>query len=383
MAEFARSLPLKLDRQPLHGTFELTICCNLQCAMCLFRHDPSENADIQKQERTAEEWLDIARQAAAAGTYDLTITGGEPLLRKDFPIIWRGLNKIGFMLELFTNATLVTPEIMELFAEYPPHRIGVTIYGATEETYRKVSGNGKAFDDMVRGVKLLTTLPSALSYRTTLIKDNVEDLPQMEALVRNEFGSDTRLIHSNMVFKPVRGGCSSAEACRLSPKENVDLMFKRSLRVLAGLAKQEGRTIKEVRIQEKDKSESLSGMGRHQKQKLTIYGCDAGMKSYTISWDGKLMGCQIIQGHHTYPLLTGFSQAWEDYPKVALPDRPAQLPANCLQCEVKKYCNSCYAAFQAENVNENGFPEYLCQNAQEMARKVRMKEVFVNEENVQ
>ena len=65
-------------RCPVDGTFELTVRCNLHCKMCLFRHDDSENAEIIGKELTTEQWVDMAKQAAEAGTLNLLITGGEP-----------------------------------------------------------------------------------------------------------------------------------------------------------------------------------------------------------------------------------------------------------------------------------------------------------------
>ena len=94
-------------RNPTNGTFELTVRCNLHCKMCLFRHADSENAALRTSELTAAEWIDLARQAAEAGTLGLLITGGEPMLRPDFCEIWEGVYRQGFVMELYTNATLV------------------------------------------------------------------------------------------------------------------------------------------------------------------------------------------------------------------------------------------------------------------------------------
>lgn len=143
--EASRIIKEMPKRNPANGTFELTVRCNLHCKMCLFRHDDSENPDIMAKELTAEQWENIAKQAAGAGTGSLLITGGEPMIRKDFCDIWERIYKQGFLITLYTNASLITPEIMETLAKYPPHKIGVTLYGASEETYKAVCGNGAAF----------------------------------------------------------------------------------------------------------------------------------------------------------------------------------------------------------------------------------------------
>ena len=102
-----------MNRYPVNGTFELTLRCNLHCQMCMFRHADCENTSLQSQELTAEQWIDMAKQVAQAGTLSLLITGGEPMLRKDFCEIYSSIYRLGFLVTLYTNATLVTDEIME------------------------------------------------------------------------------------------------------------------------------------------------------------------------------------------------------------------------------------------------------------------------------
>ena len=169
-------------RNPSSGTFELTIRCNLHCKMCLFRHDDSVNAEIMANELSADQWIDMARQAAEVGTFSLLITGGEPMLRPDFCEIWEGIYKFGFLLTLYTNATLVTPKVMETLRKYPPHTIGVTIYGASPETYGRLCGSSSAFERMLDGVHQLQTLPSIMEFRTTLVRDNFADASAIDEL---------------------------------------------------------------------------------------------------------------------------------------------------------------------------------------------------------
>lgn len=273
-------------RIPLNGTFELTIRCNLKCRMCLFRHHEQEYSSLKAKELSTEEWIALGKQVADAGTLHLLITGGEPMLRPDFCEIWKGLYKLGFVLQLYTNATLITPRIIETLKQYPPHQIGVTIYGASAQTYEKVCGNGKAFEKMLEGVKQLKTLPSVIEYRTTIIKDNKEDLSEMEKMVSQVFGSKQTLKQTKMVLMPVRGGCAQVEKCRLSPKENVYLFFRRSIEKMRELVGQDKFKIENVKFSIKDKKEE-----KQEKGKITLFGCNAGMNSYTVSYDGQLLGC--------------------------------------------------------------------------------------------
>ena len=84
---------LKANRHPLSGTFELTGRCNLSCKMCLVRVDRKRMAELNLRERTGEEWIDMARQAAAAGTIYQRHHGHQlrdgRLAKKSTPQNWR------------------------------------------------------------------------------------------------------------------------------------------------------------------------------------------------------------------------------------------------------------------------------------------------------
>lgn len=341
-------------RDPLNGTFELTVRCNLKCKMCLFRHDDSENAEIMVKEKNAEEWIDMARQVAEAGTIKLLITGGEPMLRPDFCEIYEEIYKMGFIITLYTNATLVTPKIMDVLKKYPPHKIGVTLYGACEETYKKVCGVS-AYEKTISGIQELSKLPSMLEIRSTLIKDNIMDLDSMYKIVEDKFGKDVPFCTSRIVLKPVRGGTCDVESCRLTPKDNVELLFKKTKEVIKdfGLASDDD----SIKFKFEDKESSSF--------RPTIYGCDAGMSSYTITWDGKLIGCQMLDDTWVSPFKDGFNKSWQLFPtKVVY----KELNEKCKNCKDKMLCSTCVATRMAETGDISGCPKYICEDVKEMKK---------------
>jgi radical SAM protein with 4Fe4S-binding SPASM domain len=326
--------------------------------------DREEMAELEGRERTAEEWIAMAKEIQEAGAIGLLLTGGEPLLRPDFPRIYQEIAKLGFMLTLYTNATLITPELMEVLHRYPPHRIGITVYGASQDTYEKVTGNPEAYDRMLKGVRLLRQLPSKITIRTTMIRDNIHDLDRITRWAQT-IRPQVEFSVSRIVTKPVRGCKSNVEACRLSPEQNVAMLEKRNqefvLEPFRQLIKEQPQLItdhtyeqhKEVSCERSDK---------------TLYGCEAGMNSYTITWDGKLVGCQMLGDCWTYPFEEGFMKAWEEFPdKVKMPP----LPEKCSSCSLS--CCACPATRLAETGRLDGIPDYLCKEsalAKEMETKL-------------
>lgn len=351
-------------RNPINGTFELTVRCNLKCKMCLFRHDDSENAEIMANEKTAEEWIDMARQVAEAGTLNLLITGGEPMLRPDFCEIYEGIYKKGFIIELFTNATLVSDKIMDTLRKYPPHKIGVTLYGASTETYEEVCSNGKAFEKALEGINKLITLPSRLEFRTTIIKDNYRDIDNIENIIHDKFGEDKKLIITKTVMKSVRGGNSQAELCRLNPKDNANLMLRRSMKIIKDEVGSQNFDMEKVKF------ETKKMLNHRNNKRVTLFGCNAGINSYSITWNGKLVGCQLFDKFYSKPFDNSFIDAWNQYPiHVELP----KMNSECSNCKYRSRCSICHISVYAETGKFGEIPEYICNCTKEVVK-------FFNEE---
>ena len=65
--------------------------CNLRCTYCM----PAEGVTLSPPDSimSATEVLEIAKTFVASGVTKIRLTGGEPLLRKDFETIYNGLTR--------------------------------------------------------------------------------------------------------------------------------------------------------------------------------------------------------------------------------------------------------------------------------------------------
>lgn len=336
----------------MNGTFELTGRCNLSCKMCLVRVDDKRICELGSRERTAKEWIDMARQVRDAGTLGLLLTGGEVMMRPDFAEIYEAVSRMGFVLTLYTNATMVTENVMETLRKYPPHKIGVTMYGASNETYAAMCGCKDGYDRFVEGVGKLSKLPSLFDVRTTIIKDNLHDLPAMKAFAKREF--DQTITISRFVTNAVRGGVADPKRCRLTPEENVELVHCSVMdlwrRVQAG-------KMQLPEVHEKFKAPYYTTPKEGQ---YLFEHCGAGMNSYNIMWDGRMYACELLNQGYTEPFRTGFADAWEHLPE----QYPlSELNTVCEQCRYSELCEACPATRLAETGDWCGIPEYSCREA--------------------
>ncbi|MGN1194472.1 MAG: radical SAM protein, partial [Acutalibacteraceae bacterium] len=152
---------------PISGAFELTSNCNFNCPMC-YVHGFQKGRD----ELSAKEWLSLAQQAKKAGTLFLLLTGGEPLLRNDFEEIYVSLSKMGFMISINSNGSLVE-DYMPLFKKYPPSRINISLYAADKETYKSFCRADK-FEKVVSAIEMLKKEQISVRLNSVFTAENYE-----------------------------------------------------------------------------------------------------------------------------------------------------------------------------------------------------------------
>lgn len=350
-------------RLPLKGTFELTARCNLSCKMCIVRVNEKRMCELNTKEKTAEEWIDMAKQAFNAGTIELLLTGGEIFLRPDFCEIYEAIAQMGFVLTIYTNATMVTDKIMNTLKKYPPHKIGVTMYGASNETYEKMCGCKDGYDRFVKGIKQLSSLPSLFDMRTTIIKDNLHDLKAMKQFTKDMFGDTQKLTISRMVNGKIRGGIACPRDCRLSPKENVDMIHFTLVDIWEKVKSCKLELPEKFPKIEKDIKHKIPVEGRY-----LFENCGAGLNSYAINYNGEMYACEILNKGCTEPFKTSFNDAWshlpEQYPL-------SKVNPKCLTCSFADWCESCPASRLAETGDWFEVSEYSCQEAEYITQIVK------------
>lgn len=196
---------------PFKGVFELTPRCNFDCNMCYVHLKPDEIPHIGR-EFTTNEWISLAREAQAAGTIELTLTGGEPFVRKDFREIYEAVHDMGFLIQIFTNGYLLTEEIVEWLKKRPPKAMRFTLYGASNETYEKVCGIKNGFTRVKHSVELLKKAAIPLYIVSTITKDNEKEADDIY-----RFAMENRLpiTHTTSLINPVRGASADPKEHQL------------------------------------------------------------------------------------------------------------------------------------------------------------------------
>ena len=350
-----------VTRSPLSGNFELTPRCNMDCKMCYIRMSPEEMIS-RGRERTAEEWIDLGKACAERGMLFLLLTGGEPFLRPDFREIYTELKKLGLLISINTNGTLLDEQTVQWLSADAPMKVNVTVYGGSNDTYRRLCGHSNGFDAMKQGVERLRQAGIFVNLNASFTNYNVEDIAAI-----GEFGREQGIpvTAATYMFPPVRsareGKCDTA--VRFAPEE-------------AGLAR--ARTdiefLPEQVLKRKLKNlhsncPLLSSTEECERCADEKMGCMAGKASFWVTWDGWLTPCGMMPEPKVDILSKSFADCWQALTELSAALRLSGL---CETCSSRNICHPCAAIAMAETGTTEGVPRYKCRITQaisEIAKK--------------
>ena len=239
MVEQGYSIKQNLDQFPLWSgkapklrslDIELTERCNNACLHC-YINLPENDTQARNRELTTSEWKDILRQAAELGTLTVRFTGGEPLLREDFAELYEFTRRLGIKVRLFTNARLITSELVDLFTRIPLlEKIEITVYGMRSESYDAVSCAPGAYTEFVQGIELLLKRNIPFIVKFALMPQNKADVAAFETWAMTLPWMD-RLPGYSMFFD-LRGRRDSIarnhliERLRMTPQEGLAFLTR-------------------------------------------------------------------------------------------------------------------------------------------------------------
>lgn len=195
-------------RIPLSGQWELTCRCNLKCVMCYT--DPHNTPERIRNELSTTEILRILDELQRAGCLELCLTGGEPVARPDFLTIYRAAHTQGFLLTVFSNGTLITEEIADVWAAARPIAVEISLHTTSSDTFEAVTQVSGSLQRCLRGIGLLLERRIPVVLKTVGLALNRDQILAVKRFVETlgpgaswRFGQYLRddLAHSGQPFR--------------------------------------------------------------------------------------------------------------------------------------------------------------------------------------
>ncbi|MEK9614011.1 MAG: GTP 3',8-cyclase MoaA [Flavobacteriaceae bacterium] len=169
-----KSTPILTDsfgRQHTYLRISLTERCNLRCSYCM----PLEGVQLSpsKHLMNAEEIFSLAQLFVKKGVTKIRLTGGEPLVRKDFPQILSKLSMLPVELTMTSNAVSID-RYLSLLKESKVKTVNISLDTLNPKRFKEITYRDY-FDRVYQNILGLIKADFKVKINAVLIKGVNED----------------------------------------------------------------------------------------------------------------------------------------------------------------------------------------------------------------
>lgn len=356
--------------QPITCVWEVTMGCNMRCGHC-----GSSCAEPLPDELSTQEALNLCAQIADLGLKWVTLSGGEPLTRKDLPQIVKEFTQRGVSVNIITNGWLMKPAMADALKESGIATVAISIDG-TQEIHDSIRKKG-AFEHAQNAFDTLKELGIKTGAVTTITKKNIDIL--------NELKED--LICMGVVGWQVQLGLPMGNM-KEKPDWVIDAEQVKDVIDFCYDTAKEGR----IKIYPADcigyytKKELETKKISYGNNMVSIWdGCNAGIRGFGVLQNGDILGCtsirdrEFVEGNVKERSLR---EIWEDESSFLWRRGMAKekLKGSCGSC---RYGSKCLGGCPNTRLTMNGDIYAENQYCAYHSQLTHMQEKYTNETDVQ
>ncbi|MBW2276010.1 MAG: radical SAM protein [Deltaproteobacteria bacterium] len=342
--------------KPRYCVYEVTLACDARCIHC-----GSTAGRARANELDLKDALHLFDDLADLGCESVTLSGGEPLERPDWPDLVAGVRERGMRAELITNGLQVAAQA-DRIAAAGFFAVTFSVDGPPE-VHDRLRGVPGAFERVVAGAAALVDRGVRIGAATQINRQNLPLLDRIhDLLVEHRFegwqvqltmphGRAAALV-DELCLKPV--DLLPLESALLAIKSRTDLFVQAA-----------------DNIGYMGRSEPVLRAGRP--GRAAVYGgCQAGMQVVGLTSDGAVRGCLSMPPSFDEGNIKQrpFTEIWND-PEAFAYNRgfaTADLDQPCRDCAFAKFCRAgCHSMAVAAtgSICSNPYCLHLVQRAGE------------------
>jgi len=329
---------------PSRAMIEVTRRCVQRCVHCYIDDFSGEG------ELSTDELKDVLRQLFEMNCLEVTFTGGDPFMRRDFMDILRYARQLHFAIVLYTEATLITPELADQLKQISPWRVEVTLLGPDAELHDRLTRSRGSFERSLRGIRLLLERGINVKGKTILMKDNVDRYPEMRDLF-DELG----MAHIvDPLVTPMTNGDCSVTGLRIGRERMKELLGDDTIApgtIMLGT--------------------SMYSDAMNQSRDLPM--CKAGLSFLHINADGSVLPCVALPVEAGNVREQSLRDIWDTSELFARMRTTTMKDLDtCSDCELYVLCYRCPGLALLEDGDMYGPSRTGCENA-EIKRELQLE----------
>jgi len=334
---------------------EITSKCNERCVHCYIPHN-NKASYIE-----ADLFYDVLKQCKDMRLLHLTLSGGEPMLHKNFCDFLRKCQEYDFSVNVLSNLTLLNTEIIKEMKANPLLGVQVSLYSMNPNIHDEITQMKGSFEKTKNAILKLIENDIPLQISCPILKQNrncydgvIKWAKKHKIHVGDDYAILARYDHTTQNL-----------SCRLSINEIKEMINIKVANDAKYLEQVEMAAEKKKNITSNDFVCSVCRSTICIADNGNVYPC-AGWQDYVVGNVKETSLNDIWDISEKVQYLRGLRQ--QDFPK-------------CLQCPNKEFCTMC----MVRNANENplGDPlvvnEYFC-NIAKLNREIMLewKEKLMN-----
>lgn len=317
-------MEIKKEQQyrPQIVVWETTFNCNMNCLHC-----GTAAGSTRSEELTTNEAIALCDELASLGCEVVVLSGGEPLLRQDWPELAKRLKKNGIKPRLITNGYLLTQDVAREMKECGFGVVGVSFDG-DEEAHNKIRRNPQSYQKAIQAFGFLREAGVESCAVTQISKHNFHTLEHIrKTLIEHKVPAwqiQMTTLTGRMKDEPGNPILDEDQFMHLA-EYTAQIMDRKDLAVYAG--------------ENLGYYNHLEGIFR---KGGSFIGCNAGLRVLGIESNGNIKGClsmpeEFVEGNIRKRSLT---EIWND-PKAFIYNRSFSPDAGQGSCKGCKFFEMC------------------------------------------
>jgi radical SAM protein with 4Fe4S-binding SPASM domain len=321
-----------IRRVPRQVIWEITTACNLRCIHCegsAGRRDP--------QELSTQEALDLCDDLAAEGCRMCNVSGGEPLMRRDWDVLCRRLADHGIQVTLVTNGTMLDETAIRCAVKAGVGSFALSLDGLKETHDRIRAGEARHrsnFEDVMAALGRLRSSNLLTAAITHFNRWNIGEIEKIHELL-HDMGVGLWQVQVGLPIGRLR---EIGEPYMITTEQLVDMAGRIASLIRGGRAP--ALRVTDTIGYYTDLEPVLRG-GRG----LGVWtGCYAGILTAGIESNGDVKGCSAMPREFVAGNVRErpFHEIWRDEPRFAYNTRwqEEKLTGFCAGCAYRKVCRA-------------------------------------------
>ncbi len=315
-------------QMPYHMVWIATDACSLRCMHC------SSNSAIAKADQlTTDEVLDMLHQLSLSGVIDLSISGGEPLLRRDLIRIIEHAKRLGMSVGVGSSGIKLSKEKLEQLNNSGLNRLQISLDGL-ENSHDKLRCFPGLFERAVKTINNALKAGLRVHVCCTINSLNVEQLEEF-----TEYIVDLGVHRLNFSrYIPTGRGTDELDLTKIKWHKTITLCqqlqkkFSQKINIVTHLAQQ---------ILVDERLDTMDG----------FVGCQAGRAQGCITANGTVLPCVLLPLEIGNIKKKNFNDIWSESSIIRSFQARDQLEGNCGRCPHISRCGGCRAVAYAKTGN--------------------------------